>query len=609
MTPNSTDHIFHIPVMGTAYTIDTPVKVAHYGITSVMSIIDHKLVEQMRQYYSQQQGIPFTPIKDDEHDARARTITGYLDLVQDIVDKNFEALLQTPFQPGSEITKYFEMLPDSSPLKQEYNRMLTLDGSEKETVQEYLRKSIKPGDIDVNIMTKVDSANYAKNREQLPTEYNDAHASLRGFALSKLNSAVEFSAGMNPRLYGYIATFDDFFPDANGAIKKRIILKVSDYRSALIQGKFLAKKGLWVSEFRIESGLNCGGHAFATDGDLLGPIMQKFKDNRQELVASLFEVYKDALKSAGKFEFTAPPPVKISVQGGVGTQEEHQFLMQYYNVDIVGWGSPFLLVPEAVCIDDYTMEVVRQAKENDLYLSDVSPLGVPFNSVRGSSSESEKLERVQEGKYGFACLKKFLTFNTEFSEKPLCLASKQYQKHKINQLKELNLPEPEYKAALDKITVKQCLCVGLGNGAAIKNDMEMYQGTKGVAICPGPNIAYFDKIVSLREMVDHIYGRINIISRTDRPNFFIKELKMYIDYIAVRIERCAGDVSEQQAKYFELFRTNLEEGIAYYESLFSTIAPFFSDIKEQVFTELNKLKEELEVRCAAAQSRTELQPA
>ena len=54
---------------------------------------------------------------------------------------------------------------------------------------------------------------------------------------------------MNPRLYGYIAHFDDFFPDANGYIKKKIILKVSDYRSAIIQGKFLAKKGLWISEY------------------------------------------------------------------------------------------------------------------------------------------------------------------------------------------------------------------------------------------------------------------------------------------------------------------------------------------------------------------------
>ena len=48
---------------------------------------------------------------------------------------------------------------------------------------------------------------------------------------------------MNPRLYGYIAKFNDFFPNKDGYIKKKIVLKVSDFRSAMIQGKFLAKKG------------------------------------------------------------------------------------------------------------------------------------------------------------------------------------------------------------------------------------------------------------------------------------------------------------------------------------------------------------------------------
>ena len=93
-----------------------------------------------------------------------------------------------------------------------------------------------------------------------------------------------------------MASFDSFFPDSNGTLKKKIILKVSDYRSALIQGKFLAKKGLWVSEFRIESGLNCGGHAFATDGYLLGPILDEFKENKNLLISTLYEIYSTGPK-------------------------------------------------------------------------------------------------------------------------------------------------------------------------------------------------------------------------------------------------------------------------------------------------------------------------
>ncbi len=74
--------------------------------------------------------------------------------------------------------------------------------------------------------------------------------------------------------------FKDFFPDANGEMKKKIILKVSDHRSSEIQGRFLAKLGLWASEFRIESGLNCGGHAFASKGFLLGVVLEEFKEKK-----------------------------------------------------------------------------------------------------------------------------------------------------------------------------------------------------------------------------------------------------------------------------------------------------------------------------------------
>ena len=102
---------------------------------------------------------------------------------------------------------------------------------------------------------------------------------------------------MNPRLYNYLGNFKDFDVNEDGEFSKKVVIKVSDYRSALIQGKYLAKKGIWVSEFRIESGLNCGGHAFATDGFLLGPILEEFKLKRQELIDTLFEIYSKASRA------------------------------------------------------------------------------------------------------------------------------------------------------------------------------------------------------------------------------------------------------------------------------------------------------------------------
>ncbi|MBK9359100.1 MAG: hypothetical protein IPN08_17265 [Bacteroidales bacterium] len=78
------------------------------------------------------------------------------------------------------------------------------------------------------------------------------------------------------------------------------------------------------------------------------------------------------------------PEVKITAQGGVGTASEHQFLLDYYSLDSVGWGSPFLLVPEVANVDESTLQLLLDAKEEDLYLSNISPLGVPFNSLRAT---------------------------------------------------------------------------------------------------------------------------------------------------------------------------------------------------------------------------------
>ena len=82
-------HTFHIPVMGTGFSIDTPVKVAQYGISSVISLVDDKLIEEMRQYYCKVMDEKYVPITKFDEDYRARRITAYLDLVDRIV-KNTE---------------------------------------------------------------------------------------------------------------------------------------------------------------------------------------------------------------------------------------------------------------------------------------------------------------------------------------------------------------------------------------------------------------------------------------------------------------------------------------------------------------------------------------
>ncbi|HRP59763.1 MAG TPA: hypothetical protein PK833_05675, partial [Vicingus sp.] len=463
------------------------------------------------------------------------------------------------------------MLPDFSTLKKEYQKMLNEKEHEvKLSIQNWLRANMVAGSIDINIMTKLDRDNYNQKGEQLPIEFNDAHAAVRGFANSNLKSGLVLSAGLNPRLYSYISNFDAFFPNEKGEVDKKIILKVSDYRSALVQGKFLAKKGVWVSEYRVESGLNCGGHAFATDGFLMGPILEEFKQNRKTLIEEVHQILNDALESLGKPRLNRPLEMKVTAQGGVGNITEHQFLTDYYEVDSVGWGTPFLLVPEAVNIDNDTFNLLSNAKEEDLYLSDISPIGVPFNCVVGNTKDNERDEKIAAGKPGSACPSQYLKlYNKEFTDKPICLASRQYQKLKIAELDAKNISdEKEYKKQYDKITVKSCLCAGLVMTAYTENDLLKSSDGKGISVCPGPNMAYFSKKATLAEMVGHIYGKINLLNDTYRPNMYIKELGMYIDYLIKELNNCAPeDVNERKIKYFATFKENLLSGIEYYKTL------------------------------------------
>ena len=117
----------------------------------------------------------------------------------------------------------------------------------------------------------------------------------------------------------------------------------------------------------------------------------------------LFLKYSHAL---WKQKDNALPPnlsIKISAQGGVGTNEEHEFLLQHYQVDSVGWGTPFLLVPEVVNVDPKTLTQLEDAKEDDLFLSGISPLGVPFNNLRGNTKDQEKQAYIDKGRPGSSC--------------------------------------------------------------------------------------------------------------------------------------------------------------------------------------------------------------
>ncbi len=583
-------HTFHIPVLGIGYSIDTPAKVAHLGINSVVSLLDDMLMEKMREFHSRRLKLPFQPIPEKSEDCRAKRITAYLNLLDLMVKQKMADLKASLEQKQEAINQYFESLHEKSIIRQKFE---TLRNQWNHCdFRAWMLENLTPGAIDVNIMTKVDKENYSDN-QKLPVQFNDGHAALRGFANSNLDSSVVFSAGLNPALYQYLTTFDDFFPQEDHSLKKKIILKVSDFRSALIQGKYLAKKGLWVSEFRIESGLNCGGHAFPTDGHLLGPVLEEFRAKREELTSLLFELYSSALRSLGKPCPATPLPLNISAQGGVGTSEEHEFLLDHYQLDSVGWGTPFLLVPEAVNVDEHTLSLLCDAGEDDIVLSNISPLGIPFHNLRGNTKDMEKEAFILGNTPGNPCPKKYAALNHEFGDKTLCTASRKYQRLKLDELAQKELPEEEYNRESGRITEKSCICVGLGTAALLVNGLDTKIENTGVSVCPGPNMAYFSKKATLSEMIDHIYGRINLIMHNKRPHMFVKELSLYLDWLRTKVTEDTTVSNERSSENFSAIIANLEYGINYYMRLFGELTHHFSAQKAGILDTLTQMQAEL----------------
>jgi len=555
-------HSFHIPVMGTGSSIDTPIQVAPLGISSVISLVDDILLEKVNKYYCEKYGLPFFKTLSNELDGRAKRITAYLETMREIVRIKMEAIKRQPFFEKNDKSKYFDLLPDESLLKKDYKKFLAFKAgseSEKDSLAKDLTQRMQPGSIDVNIMVTLDRSNYDDPDTPGSDEFTDAKAALRGYANSGLKSSIVFSAGINQRLFSYMTRFRDFYRDKLGEIKKKIVLKVSDFRSALIQGRFLAKKGLEIYEFRIESGLNCGGHAFPGNGHLLPRILQEFKDNREHLAAEFNPLIHKYYRNQGwKYpESASNSRPLLSVQGGIGNNGEVRRLREDFGADLTGWASPFLLVPEATCVDSSTRELLRQAGTTSLYVSGASPLGVPFNNVHGSGSENWTREMVRAGEPGSPCARGFLVSNTEFTKKPICLASREYQKMKLEEIDNMPLSSSEKENLRAQVMEKACICHHLGNGALIALGIIKEHHGAPQAICPGPNIAWFNRYYTLEEMVDHIYGRGESLVPPERPHMFANEMIIYVDYFEKQVAHCT--YTPKEIKPLEEYKANLEE--------------------------------------------------
>src|SRR5699024_657900 len=125
------------------------------------------------------------------------------------------------------------------------------------------------------------------------------------------------------------------------------------------------------------------------------------------------------------------------------------------------------------------------------------------------------------------------------------------------QINQSEADEVEKEQQRQKVLDKACLCDHLGNGALIALGI-LAEHRAPQSICPGPNIAWFDGEYSLREMIDHIYGRSASLVPEERPHMFANEIVLYVDYFEDLAEQSDGTKGER--KKLKKLEINLKKG-------------------------------------------------
>jgi hypothetical protein len=297
----------------------------------------------------------------------------------------------------------------------------------------------------------------------------------------------------------------------------------------------------------------------------LGPILREFQEKRHELRKELFVSLQKGLRAKGRTVPHEPPELRVTAQGGIGTHDEDLLLHREFEIDGTGWGSPFLLVPEAVRMDDTTTQALIDAKPSDIQLSWSSPLGVRFWWLRTCGSESARQQRIREGVPGSVCTARHVALNTEFGKVPLCSGSRAYQKRKKATF---DPRDPDYDKLVERLQAPACICVDLcGSYLECSSD----EKAPPSAVCPGPNLVNFQKVYTLEEMVDHIYGRASAITKKERPHMFLREIQLYLDLQEEDLVTLGTKLQSRTREQIEETFAGLRRGIAFYRQMQSQI--------------------------------------
>ena len=147
--------------MGIGFSIDTPFKVSQYGIDSVISLVDDILLEKLRKMYCDKFEIPYDEITNKTEDFRAKRITSYLNLINDLAKKKFEELKSAGLEKSNEIKEYLDMLPDSSAIKQKLKSLMA-ESADVDKIGTLIKDSLSMGSIDANIMNNFVFSKFGK---------------------------------------------------------------------------------------------------------------------------------------------------------------------------------------------------------------------------------------------------------------------------------------------------------------------------------------------------------------------------------------------------------------------------------------------------------------
>ena len=263
--------------------------------------------------------------------------------------------------------------------------------------------------------------------------------------------------------------------------------------------------------------------------------------------------------------------------------------VHYLSVAVEIWASGAESEVEAfrTNLDEDHRDMLASVGHDDVHLSDASPLGLPFWVLKNSASTEEQHRLIDIGKPGSECPKGYLISNTEFTEHQICRASRNFMKRKLTSLETMDLPKDVLSRQRENVLAKACLCRDLA--AAVSYNINIERNGR-ILICCGPGITSFSKKTTLEEMVDHIYGRISLLTDPERPHMFIKELKLYVEYVRKEVEEYRLELSNRTPKYFLEFKENIKDGIEYYRTM---VEEFIGDQREQFSTELEALSKEL----------------